>query len=93
MTEYDRLKRTCIALDKENQRLTETLAELHSDYLQLQAKQTTLAPRKIDMTDSAYQFSCTHRCNNCNVGLIHFDIQPTNYCGYCGQKLREVDNE
>ncbi len=41
MTEYDRLKRTCIALDKEKQRLAETLAELHSDYLQLQAKQNS----------------------------------------------------
>lgn len=89
MTEIDRLKRAYIALHKENQQLTEQLCELNADLIKLKEKQEPKEPRKIDSTDIATKYSCTHRCVTCNVAFQNYDIQPTNYCGHCGQRLKE----
>lgn len=34
-----------------------------------------------------------HHCASCGVMFIDWENAPTNYCGNCGQKLREVSHE
>ena len=31
-------------------------------------------------------------CQSCGVMLLGWEVQPTNYCGSCGQKLKEDNN-
>ena len=51
-------------------------------------KQIPMPPAYIDK----YIQSCIkHECQNCKVYFVNWETFKTNYCGNCGQKLREAE--
>ena len=55
-------------------------------------KQIVKEPTTItDKNSIGWKVGGTHKCKACNAVFINWDNNKTNYCGNCGQKLREEE--
>lgn len=53
----------------------------------------TVKPPEYKVNPNYPDLGKNHFCASCGVMFIDWENAPTNYCGNCGQKLREADHE